>query len=235
MKRFALGDLHGAYRALRQVFELSSINYNRDQLIVLGDVADGWPDVKECFDELLKFKNLIYILGNHDYWLLEWFSEGKSPYIWLTQGGQASVNSYGNDIDAIKRHETLLKNARFYYRSDDNKVFVHGGFNWHKPLIGQQPDVYLWDRHLFETACQWQKWNDIHKPLVTIEDYNEIFIGHTSTCYTHRNMKPVHVSNVWNLDQGAGWEGKLTLMNVDTKEYWQSDIVKSLYPDVKGR
>ena len=28
---------------------------------------------------------------------------------------------------------------------------------------------------------------------------------------------------VWDLDTGGGYEGKLTIMNVHTKEYWQSD------------
>lgn len=41
--------------------------------------------------------------------------------------------------------------------------------------------------------------------------------------------------NVWNIDTGAGWSGKLTIMDIDTKEYWQSDFVKELYPDEKGR
>ena len=38
-----------------------------------------------------------------------------------------------------------------------------------------------------------------------------------------------------NVDTGAAFVGKLTLMNVDTLEYWQSDTVKDLYPNEKGR
>ena len=33
------------------------------------------------------------------------------------------------------------------------------------------------------------------------------------------------------MDTGAGWNGKLTIMDVDTEEYWQSDLVESLYPN----
>lgn len=29
--------------------------------------------------------------------------------------------------------------------------------------------------------------------------------------------------------------GKLTIMDLDTQEYWQSDLVKELYPNEKGR
>jgi len=62
-----------------------------------------------------------------------------------------------------------------------------------------------------------------------------VFVGHTTTQKPYPDMKPVHASNVWNLDQGAGWSGKLTLMNIDTKEYFQSDLVTELYPDELGR
>jgi serine/threonine protein phosphatase 1 len=46
-----------------------------------------------------------------------------------------------------------------------------------------------------------------------------------------KENKPLHLGNLWALDQGAGWGGKLTLMDVNTHEYWQSDPVSTLYPD----
>jgi serine/threonine protein phosphatase 1 len=42
-------------------------------------------------------------------------------------------------------------------------------------------------------------------------------------------------ANIWNLDTGAGYNGKLTIMDIKTKEYWQSDLVTELYKDKKGR
>ena len=33
------------------------------------------------------------------------------------------------------------------------------------------------------------------------------------------------------MDTGAGWHGLLSAMDIDTKEIWQSDIVKRIYPD----
>lgn len=75
----------------------------------------------------------------------------------------------------------------------------------------------------------------------TANEFTEIFIGHTATINDSlnekgiRDFKPVIKGGVYNLDQGAGWVGKLTIMNVDTKEYFQSDEVGTLYPDEKGR
>jgi hypothetical protein len=37
MKTYAIGDIHGAYKALMQCFELSEFDYKKDRLIVMGD------------------------------------------------------------------------------------------------------------------------------------------------------------------------------------------------------
>jgi serine/threonine protein phosphatase 1 len=64
--------------------------------------------------------------------------------------------------------------------------------------------------------------------------YNEMFIGHTPTL--HLGIKePVNKANIWNLDTGAAFMGSLTIMDVDNKEFWQSDPLPSLYPNEKGR
>jgi len=236
MRRFALGDPHGAYKALRQVFQESRFDYDEDELIVLGDTADGWPEVPECFHELLKIKKLIYVLGNHDEWLLDWFKTGATPVSWTSQGGQATINAYNRhtELDKIdwKKHRDLLINAKYYHVTPDNKCFVHGGFEWKLPIKDQDKDTLLWDRRLFQIACMWDQWKS---KGVIAKEFDEVFVGHTTTSWSHPNLKPVHVSNVWNLDQGAGWEGILTLMDIDSKEYWQSDIVKTLYPYDKRR
>ena len=39
-------------------------------------------------------------------------------------------------------------------------------------------------------------------------------------------MEPVKLGKLWDIDTGAGWAGKLTVMDVDTEKYWQSDRVE---------
>lgn len=62
---------------------------------------------------------------------------------------------------------------------------------------------------------------------------SEIYIGHTST--DSFSDVPIRHRNVWKLDQGGGYEGKLSIIDVDTHEFWQSDKVSSLYPSHHGR
>jgi serine/threonine protein phosphatase 1 len=45
----------------------------------------------------------------------------------------------------------------------------------------------------------------------------------------------MNAANVWNVDTGVAFYGKLTGMNVDTKTYYQSDLIRTLYPNEKGR
>lgn len=239
---FALGDPHGALKAIKQCFERSMFNKEKDRLIVLGDVADGWSEVYESVEELMTVKNLIYILGNHDDWLRVWLNNGSAPSIWTSQGGRASISSYKSTTfrppERINEHKRFFNNALPYYVDEQNRLYVHGGFNPYEDIEKQSAYDLMWDRDLFYSAMKLQKFCETHperseQPIV--DNYKEVFIGHTSTSWFYPELKPVHVSNVWNLDQGAGWEGKLTIMNVDTKEYWQSDIVKTLYPNEKGR
>jgi serine/threonine protein phosphatase 1 len=60
------------------------------------------------------------------------------------------------------------------------------------------------------------------------EPFDLVFIGHTSTTH-EKTDQPMHKANVWNLDTGAGGGGRLTIMDVETKEFWQSDPVGELY------
>jgi serine/threonine protein phosphatase 1 len=64
--------------------------------------------------------------------------------------------------------------------------------------------------------------------------FDEIYIGHTPTLNYDMDI-PMHACNVWNIDTGAAFSGRLTGMNIETKQYWQTDIVQQLYPGEKGR
>jgi serine/threonine protein phosphatase 1 len=233
---FVMGDIHGAHKALLQCLERSGFNKEKDELIVLGDTADGWHEVKQCFDELLTCKHLIYVIGNHDKWFLEWAMTDAQPWVWVSQGGNQTMRSYGNDYRTVPpSHVELLKNANLMYLDEENRLFVHGGINLDRPFDQQKADFVMWDRDLLQRAYKRQRRSPIDPSLKVTEDYKEIFVGHTTTQLYHNATIPLQFCNLWDLDTGAGWSGKLTMMNVDTKQYWQSDHCYELYPDEKGR
>jgi len=224
-----MGDPHGAWKAILQVFERSVFDYEKDKLIVLGDVCDGWYETFECVEELLKIKNLLYILGNHDSWCLNYGTFGVKPDIWTSQGGKATIASYLKHGGMPESHIKLFRTAPVKY-VENNRLFVHGGIDLDIPFDKQDIDTFLWDRYLIKTAVSLQN----TKPDAKLTDFDEVFVGHTTTQFFD-TVEPIHACNIWDLDTGAGWLGKLTLMNVDSKEYWQSDYVYTLYPGIKGR
>lgn len=221
---FVIGDIHGAYRALRQCLERSGFDHEKDLLIFLGDVVDGWPETRECIDELLKVRNLVCLLGNHDQWALEWMQNGTSQNIWLQQGGKATVDSYRDGVPS--EHRQFLENAQLYYLNA-NRLFVHAGFDPKIPLSEQGPDTFLWDRTLARTALYFHR-EDIS---VKLTGYDEVFVGHTPVT----ELRPVKACEVWLMDTGAGWSGVLSMMNLDTREIFTSDRVPLLYPGTAGR
>ena len=261
---FAMGDIQGGYKAFMQCLQRSNFNYETDTLIQLGDIVDGWSEIYECVEELLKIKNLIAIKGNHDDWALKWMETGIHPG--RTQGGDATIYSYLKNcggaenwenatyIKVPEEHLKFFKYQHNYYIDDENRLFIHGGFNRHFHIKEQDHSIFYWDRDFWASALTYEnisKKEGYNGGKFKIKDqFKEVFIGHTSTTnWSVNEVKvngivmpgnrsidfPMKAANVYNMDTGAGFKGRLTIMNVDTKEYWQSDLLTDLYPNEKGR
>ncbi|TRX50410.1 serine/threonine protein phosphatase [Fulvivirga sp. M361] len=228
MRRYVIGDIHGGYKALLQCFERSGFDHNNDLLISLGDLCDGWSQTSEVLDELLSVKNLKLVLGNHDYYLLEWAKTGKASSNWLQNGGDTTLKSYGNQFPDA--HFQLLESA-FTYLKIDNAFFVHAGFEIGIPIDQQQADIFLWDRSLFrEAITQYQA--GVYEKLTP---FDKVYIGHTPL-HRYNIDKPILSGDVWLMDTGAGWEGgRLSMMDIDSSEVFASDQVDTLYPPGSGR
>ncbi len=230
MKRFVVGDIHGAHKALLQCFERSNFDPKKDLLISLGDLCDGWPEVSKVLDELLRIKHLKVVLGNHDAWTLRWMQTGWKGHEWTSQGGLATLESYQHDREGVpKSHLVLLRDAALFIELD-NKLFVHGGLDPDQGIDQQDPELLLWDRDLLYNAVRVSK----KDPEYRYGKWNDIFVGHTTT-QIYNTFKPIHACNVWAMDTGGGWSGKLTVMDIDSHEYWQSDLTPGLYPNAPGR
>jgi serine/threonine protein phosphatase 1 len=194
----------------------------------------------------------IHILGNHDQWFSEILRDNFDQFRneqfisafysnWYRQGGQATYKSYTNHSDEeIIRHKELLYDNLELYHLEENVLYVHGGYNYNfefdYTLHNETSNLY-WDRKLFERALHLYNLEGrgaVLKPEnKNIGGYDRIYIGHTTT--SRNNEEPILMRNVVNTDQGGGWEGKLTIWEHGTDQYWQSDLVANLYPEVEGR
>src|SRR6056297_1418274 len=103
MKFFVIGDIHGRKKALVKILKKAKFDYEKDYLFILGDIADGGSNTRGVVDELLKIKNKIFILGNHDEFFLKHMLRGKIEPLWINQGGANTINSYGGNITPSER------------------------------------------------------------------------------------------------------------------------------------
>lgn len=239
-RTIAIGDIHGGLKALEQLMQRVK-PAKEDQLIFLGDYVDGWSQSAQLIDYLIELNNqfsCIFIKGNHDVWCEAWLKTGvANKASWLIHGGKMTVESYTDYTPMQKELHLEFFAGMLNYYVDNNRLFIHAGFS---SIEGPQKDffdgVYIWDRTLWDVAQTMNK--RVKKDPILFPKrlllYKEIYIGHTPTLINNIDV-PMHACNVWNVDTGAAFYGKLSAIDIDTKQYWQSDKVQSLYPNEKGR
>lgn len=240
IKTFVIGDIHGGLRALQQVLQKANVTKN-DSLIFLGDYVDGWSESAQTIEFIIKLsveQTCVFIKGNHDAWTEEWLRNGRAENKWLFNGGEETRRSYEgiNETDRLK-HLQFFEQMKMYHVDEQNRLFIHAGFtSMHGPEQEFYSTNYTWDRTLWEMALTMDK--RIKKDSLLfpkrLKLYEEIYIGHTPTLYYDVTI-PMQGCNVWNIDTGAAFTGPLTIMDIDSKQFWQSDPVQQLYPGETGR
>ena len=249
METFCVGDIHGSLNALEQALKRANFNNKKDKLICLGDYVDGWSQSSDVVDFLIELQKEsdnrhIFIKGNHDIWLSEWLNSGNSDPTWVYNGGQSTIDSYLKSANCLnKEHQEFFNNLKRYYVDEQNRCFVHAGLDNLNGVEFDDDYTSYWDRTF---------WKIQHTILdrSLMPEYSEIYIGHTPTInyeiknhYPERKLQekngvitvPMFRGNVINMDTGCGWGGKLSIMNINTKELFQSDKSEDLHFGEKGR
>lgn len=239
-RTLVIGDIHGADRALEQALQRAEVRH-QDTVICLGDYVDGWSGSSAVISRLIQLNETnecLFIRGNHDVWCEAWLEQEASDVTWLFNGGEATLASYEHFSRSDKQlHLGFFHGMRNYYVDKGNRLFVHAGFSsMHGPARETHASNCYWDRTLWETALalnpQLEKDSAYYPKRLKL--FEEIYIGHTPTI-NYGIDQPMSRANLWNLDTGAGFDGRVTVMDIESKAYWQSDPVRTLYPAEKGR
>jgi serine/threonine protein phosphatase 1 len=186
--------------------------------------------------ELSENQECIFIKGNHDAWCEDWLAMEKAPDIWLSNGGRSTVESYKDYSQEKNLHLEFFQKMKNYHVDDQNRLFIHAGYSsMHGPGKEVYSSNYRWDRTFGKQPLPWIKnWRKtqhyILKGCFYITKYSSVIL-HTDIGIP----TPVHKANVWNMDTGAAYTGALSVMDINTNEFWQSDPLPFLYPNEKGR
>lgn len=221
-RKFAIGDIHGSLGKLQMLIDKIQPTFN-DKLIFLGDYIDRGPQSKEVIDYLidLSFKsNCVFITGNHEQMLLDFFkSKGHLWDMWITNGGGATIKSYlnklkffnfkqdwNNLVKAVEPHMEFYMNLKWYHE-DEDYIYVHGGIRTGREMQEQDHYDLIWIREDFI-------YRDTHMSKCVI-------FGHTP------HNEPLVKKDKIGIDTGACWDrGKLTAIELPQKEFiFSSNII----------
>lgn len=240
MKTFVIGDIHGGLKGLLQVLNQIKIT-EEDKLIFLGDYVDGWSESAQVVDFLIQLSqkfDCVFIKGNHDVWCEDWLRNENVNASWYLHGGKETMDSYEDfSIQDKIRHIDFFENSLYYHIDTQNRLFIHAGFT---SLYGVERElhegIFNTDRSLWEMVLAMDK--NLEKSSLffpkRLQLYHEIYIGHTPTT-NYNEPLPMNIHNLWNIDTGAAFKGKISIINIETKEVLQSENLPFLYPNEKGR
>ena len=148
MGTYVVSDLHGEAELFHKMLDQLRFS-DEDLLYILGDVIDRGPDGIALLKEIIATPNMILLLGNHEYMMLQYFSpeatetevrrwnkNGNTPtrdaYLELDPTEQMRIMEY---LQSLPTHMEVTIGSKTYY-------LVHGfpGENvhdevWHRPSM----------------------------------------------------------------------------------------------------
>ncbi len=212
-KIFAIGDIHGCLDKLEELIGKIPVDYQKDQLVFLGDYIDRGKDSREVVDFVIslknKFSNIVYLMGNHEFMFLN-FLDGAEEELYLANGGRYTLQDY--DIVFADSPEERIKKVparhlQFYqsllpYYETEHYLFVHAGLMPGLEPAEQKIDDLVWVRREFIDSFY-----DFGKTVV---------FGHT------RFGRPLIEKNKIGIDTGAVYGAQLTCIELPAKIIYQA-------------
>jgi len=223
---YAIGDVHGRADLLAQLHaaiaaDAEARGVSRRVLVHLGDYVDRGPDSAGVIYRLLDaipagFESLC-LLGNHERMMLDFLEDASMGPIWLRNGGDATLTSYGMAYDPKggfdlprlrglqgelrhrlpERHLRFLANLQLLHIEGDY-AFAHAGIRPGVALEAQEEMDLLWVRGLF---------------LRSEVDHGKVIVhGHTII------PEPEFLPNRIGIDTGAWYTGRLTCLALHGSE-----------------
>ena len=134
----AIGDIHGEIHKLNNLLEKLDIKPD-DTIVLLGDYIDHGKHSKEVVERLIELSNFCkceFLMGNHEYYMLSTIKGLLDKEYFYIDGGQATIDSYGNFENILKLHGDFFNSLKYYYQTE-KFLFVHAGIRPDKHLEEQ--------------------------------------------------------------------------------------------------
>lgn len=207
----AIGDIHGCRAALEALVALVDPG-PADTVVTLGDYVDRGPDSRGVIALLLELTRrcrLVPLLGNHESQMLAALTDHWEWDRWMgVFGGIATLASYGDwrRIDSVDAdHVQFLEGCARYFETPTH-LFAHANYAADLPLALQDEEVLV-TRSL-----------RVSVPGPHLSGKIAV-VGHTP----RRDGAILDWGHLIDIDTGCCYGGRLTALDVHTREVWQVD------------
>ena len=173
---YAVGDIHGRADLLGRLHDriredAATSSSSRKLIIYLGDYVDRGETSKGVIDLLLDEPldgfETVFLKGNHEEMMLGFTENEGVGAMWLHNGGDATVYSYGVRLavpssmdhryfemqqalrERVPDRHLAFFNALELYHIEGGYLFVHAGVQPGIPIEKQTSQDLLWIRHEF--------------------------------------------------------------------------------------
>ncbi len=203
---YAIGDIHGSFTKLVNL--LRHVTRHCDghdfRIVFLGDYIDRGRRSREAVNLLMETQTslpeqVVCLKGNHEDMVVD-AANGRDEPMWLDNGGDTTLRSYG-----VRRAADIPVEQLAWFEklplaiSDEKRLFVHAGIMPGIPLKQQRKEVMLW----------------IREPFLSDESDHGQYIVHGHTpC---QMLAPDLRSNRLNIDTYACGGGPLTAAVFDER------------------
>ncbi len=232
---YVVGDIHGRADLLARVQEMiqrdaENAPERRKVVVYLGDYVDRGPHSAQVIDRLIERPlsaadaavEEVHLIGNHEAMMLSFLDDPREGPLWLLNGGDATMASYGLDLaapgarlgslDALSEalraavpapHRRFLAELAYWHR-EGGYLMVHAGIRPGVPVEQQSARDLLWIRGEF---------------LESDVDHG-VMVVHGHTIVERPQVRPNRIG----IDTGARFTGCLTCLvaHGDTAEFLQT-------------
>jgi serine/threonine protein phosphatase 1 len=221
---YAIGDIHGRRDLLEELHgsvraDARSAQASQKTVVYIGDYVDRGDDSRGVIEQLMTapldgFRN-VHILGNHEDILLRFLEDATVAPLWLANGGDATLYSYGvdwrqyvqgNEFEPLRlafraaipsAHLRFLRSLSLSHIEGDY-LFVHAGIRPGREVDKQDAEDLMWIRDEF---------------LGSDADHGKVVVhGHSIS------SEPQMLDNRIGIDTGAFATGKLTCLVLEGAE-----------------
>ncbi len=218
-----IGDIHGCLEELDLLLKEIPA---KAPLLFIGDYIDRGPDSAGVVSRLLAERDRsIYLLGNHEAMLLNFFENPQSyeGISWLLgmNGGRATLASYGvdeiSDLESCcqavpPEHYTFYRNLRLYFENE-KFIAVHAGLRVDKGLNIklQKKEDLIWIRE------EWLSQEHLWKGKM-------VYYGHTPSRFIlgiDRQNEPIRGEKSIGIDTGCIFGGSLSAIDTESGQLLQ--------------